>query len=131
MRIWPTVEFCTAACASRAPSSSFEWEVVPRQSRVRADAYRAGDDGSGSVVHRLELPADRCVPTVDDFVYDLDEVAGLCRWTKGTWTFDYDHRRKWNDLQNTPHDIQLLTNYLLSEYRARTLGLPVRKRRQA
>ena len=31
-------------------------------------------------------------------------------------------QRKWNELQNTSRDIQMLTNYLLSEYKARVWG---------
>jgi hypothetical protein len=71
------------------------------------------------------------VPTVEDFEYDLYEIADLCHWTEGTWRFDVEHHRKWNDLQNTPRDIQLLTNYLLGEYRAQTFGRPVRRQRRA
>jgi hypothetical protein len=33
---------------------------------------------------------------------------------------------EWNDLQNTPRDIQLLTNHLLSEYKARVWSRPPR-----
>jgi DGQHR domain-containing protein len=105
------------------------WAQSPRRSRLMHGV------GIASMGFLMDAITDRYshlrVPTVDDFAYDLDEVAGLCRWTEGNWTFDYDHRRKWNDLQNTPRDIQLLTNYLLGEYRARTLGRQVRKRRQA
>jgi DGQHR domain-containing protein len=105
------------------------WAQPPRRSRLMHGV------GIASMGFLMDAITDRYshlrVPTVDDFGYDLDEVAGLCRWTEGTWTFGYDHRRKWNDLQNTPRDIQLLTNYLLGEYRARTLGRPVRKRRRA
>jgi len=71
------------------------------------------------------------VPTIEDYEYDLAEIADLCSWTDGTWRFDQDHHRKWNDLQNTPRDIQLLTNYLVGEYRARTYRRPVRKQRRA
>ncbi len=38
---------------------------------------------------------------------------GLCAWTEGTWIFSKDDRRLWNQLQNTPPDIRLLSNYLV------------------
>jgi hypothetical protein len=37
------------------------------------------------------------------------------RWTNGFWDFGPGAQRKWNELQNTTRDIQLLTNYLLCE----------------
>ena len=43
---------------------------------------------------------------------------GFAQWTEGDWQFDPTQHRRWNDLQNTPRDIQLLTNYLLDAYRA-------------
>ena len=108
---------------------TYAWALSPRRSRLMHGV------GIASMGFLMDAITDRYkhlrIPTVDDFAYDLDEIIDLCRWTEGTWTFDYDHRRKWNDLQNTPRDIQLLTNYLLGEYRARTLGRPVRRRRQA
>jgi hypothetical protein len=59
------------------------------------------------------------VPSEDDFRADLKAIADVCRWTSGVWEFGNQHQRRWNDLQNTPRDIQLLTNYLLFEYKAR------------
>ncbi|HEX6509211.1 MAG TPA: DGQHR domain-containing protein DpdB [Chloroflexota bacterium] len=59
-------------------------------------------------------------PSTEDFASDLSSLAGVCCWTSGTWDFDGVQRR-WNDLQNTPKDVQLLADYLLSEYRTRVL----------
>jgi DGQHR domain-containing protein len=56
-------------------------------------------------------------PTADDFTRGLAHLVPCCRWTGGYWQFARDHLRRWNDLQNTPRDIQLLTDLLLSEYR--------------
>ncbi len=38
---------------------------------------------------------------------------GLCAWTSGTWVFGKEERRPWNQLQNTPPDIRMLSNYLV------------------
>ena len=38
---------------------------------------------------------------------------GLCAWTAGTWVFGTEERRPWNQLQNTPPDIRMLSNYLV------------------
>ena len=38
---------------------------------------------------------------------------GLCAWTAGTWVFGTEERRLWNQLQNTPPDIRMLSTYLV------------------
>jgi hypothetical protein len=42
----------------------------------------------------------------------------LCRWTDGIWDFGPGQQRKWNEIQNTTKDVQLLANYLLVQYKA-------------
>ncbi len=37
-------------------------------------------------------------------------------WTSGSWEFSSDHKRRWNELQNTGKDIRLLTDYLRVKY---------------
>ena len=45
-----------------------------------------------------------------------DLIAPLCAWTGGTWKLG-PYRRKWNDVQNTPRDVQMIADHLLSGYR--------------
>jgi hypothetical protein len=33
------------------------------------------------------------------------------------WEFGPDRRRQWNELQNTPGEVRLLSNYLIMQYR--------------
>ena len=40
-------------------------------------------------------------------------VDGLCAWTEGIWIFSKEEWRLWNQLQNTPPDIRMLSNYLV------------------
>ncbi len=40
-------------------------------------------------------------------------MEGLCAWTDGTWVFGPEEWRPWNQLQNTPPDIRMLSNYLV------------------
>ena len=101
------------------------WAQPSRRSRLM---HGVGIISMGFLMDAItERYAHLRVPTIEDFEYDLYEIAGLCHWTDGTWRFDIEHQRKWNDLQNTPRDVQLLTNYLTNEYRARTFGRRVRK----
>lgn len=74
--------------------------------------------------HRSHLPNEA------DFAADLERLKPICRWTSGSWQFGPDHHRRWNELQNTPRDIQLLTNYLLFECKARVWSQPERRRRR-
>jgi DGQHR domain-containing protein len=105
------------------------WGQTPRRSRLM---HGVGITSMGFLMDAItDRYAHLRVPDIDDFEYDLYEIAELCHWTEGKWRFDPEHHRKWNDLQNTPRDIQLLTNYLLGEYRARTFGRRVRKQRRA
>jgi DGQHR domain-containing protein len=60
-------------------------------------------------------------PSVEQFAKDLEKLAPECAWTGGFWSFGADHLRRWNDLQNTPRDIQLLADHLLSLHRKRVL----------
>jgi DGQHR domain-containing protein len=53
------------------------------------------------------------------FSEDLQPLREICRWTDGYWNFGPGRQRKWNELQNTSRDIQLLANHLLVHYKAR------------
>lgn len=48
-------------------------------------------------------------------VLELRKIAPLCHWTSGTWD-EIDVR--WNELQNVPKHIRLLSNYLIRVYLA-------------
>ena len=54
----------------------------------------------------------------ETFTKDLLALVDVCRWTDGYWDFGPGQQRKWNEIQNTPKDIQLLSNYLLVQYKA-------------
>ena len=57
------------------------------------------------------------VPTQSEFKQDIEPLKDVCRWTRGYWDFGPGQQRKWNELQNTHKDVQILTNYLLVQYR--------------
>ena len=104
------------------------WGLPPRKSRLM---HGVGIVSLGFVMDAI---ADRYpgeIPDHDAFAADLAPLADVCRWTSGTWSFGPQHQRRWNDLQNTPRDIQLLTNYLLFEYKARVWIPLLEERRDA
>lgn len=59
------------------------------------------------------------LPGRAQFQADLEPLRLVCRWTRGVWEFGPGRQRKWNELQNTPQDVQLLSNYLTAQYQAR------------
>lgn len=112
----------------RAVSDVFHdaWGLPPRRSRLM---HGVGIVSMGFVMDAIAERYFRLgEPTTSAFAADLREIKDLCRWTGGEWDFSATNPRKWNELQNTPKDINLLTNYLLFEYKARVNGRALRKR---
>jgi DGQHR domain-containing protein len=93
------------------------WGLPPRRSRLM---HGAGVISLGFVMDAI---ADRYrqsgTPTREQFREDLEPLREVCCWTDGHWEFGPGAMRKWNEIQNTPKDIQLLANYLLVQYKAR------------
>jgi DGQHR domain-containing protein len=112
----------------RAVSSTFDeaWAQPPRRSRLM---HGVGIASMGFVMDAIVDRYRRShLPTESDFAEDLARLKDICHWTSGSWQFGTDHQLRWNDLQNTPRDIQLLTNYLLLEYKARVWSQPEPRR---
>jgi hypothetical protein len=91
------------------------WGLPPRRSRLTHGA------GVVSMGFLMDAIGDRyrrgTIPTVEQFRENLEPLRSICRWTEGYWDFGPGLQRKWNEVQNTPKDIQLLANYLLVQYR--------------
>jgi DGQHR domain-containing protein len=93
------------------------WDKPPRQSRLM---HGVGIVSLGFIMDAIyDRYSRQRIPNADDFARDLSDLGEVCRWTNGFWDFGPGTQRKWNELQNTTRDIQLLTNYLLCEYKAR------------
>lgn len=94
-----------------------DWGINPRRSRLM---HGAGIVSLGFVMDAI---ADRLrqsgIPTRDQFRDDLAPLKSACRWSDGFWDFGPGQQRRWNELQNTHKDIQVLANYLLVQYKAR------------
>jgi DGQHR domain-containing protein len=93
------------------------WGKPPKKSRLMHGA------GILSMGYVMDWVGDRHrgkrLPTVEVFARDLEPLRGVCRWTDGVWDFGPGQQRKWNELQNTSKDIQLLANHLLVHYKTR------------
>src|SRR6266566_3674435 len=87
------------------------WHLPPKRSRL---THGAGVVSMGFVMDAIaERHRPKHLPTEVDFRSDLEGIKDVCRWTDGYWDFGPGKQRKWNEVQNTPSDVQLLSNYLL------------------
>ncbi|AOS46090.1 hypothetical protein Verru16b_03186 [Lacunisphaera limnophila] len=91
------------------------WKLAPKKSRLTHGC------GMLAIGYLMEEIAHTVGNSKNDrqaaFRRELNKIARACAWTEGEWELAPDIRRKWNDIQNTPRDIALLTNYLLAAYR--------------
>ncbi|KYF70835.1 DGQHR domain-containing protein DpdB [Sorangium cellulosum] len=102
----------------RAVSTVFDdsWGLPPKRSRLM---HGAGIVSLGFLMDTIaERYRHKGLPTEAMFVRDLKPLKPLCRWTDGYWEFGPGQQRKWNEIQNTTKDIQMLVNYLLLQYKS-------------
>lgn len=91
------------------------WGLPPRRSRLM---HGAGVVSLGSLMDAVgDRHRGENLPSAADFRNNLMPLVPFCRWTEGYWNFGPGLDRKWNEVQNTPKDIQLLANYLHVQYR--------------
>lgn len=93
------------------------WNKPPRRSRLM---HGAGIISMGYLMDAISHTrgnGDRIIEP-DEFAADLKVIADDCRWTEGEWTFSDGAVRKWNEIQNTPRDIQRVADFLQNRYRS-------------
>ena len=92
------------------------WGKPPKRSRLMHGV------GILSLGHVMDAIGDRYRSrkkiAAKQFAEDLTPLRAVCRWTEGYWDFGPGRKRKWNELQNTSKDIQLLANHLLAHYKS-------------
>lgn len=98
------------------------WGLPPKKSRLM---HGAGIVSMGLIMDAIsDRYREKSYPSAGQFATDLMPLKEVCRWTAGFWDFGPGHQRKWNEIQNTSKDIELLTNYLMVQYRSRVLSAP-------
>lgn len=91
------------------------WDVSPRRSRL---VHGVGVVALGSVMDEIAYELrEEGIPSARLIQQHLELIAPICRWTQGVWDIAPDDQRRWNELQNTPRDIKLLSDYLVRSYR--------------
>lgn len=104
--------------ASVAEEWSEAWGLPPRKSRL---VHGAGILSLGLLMDAIADRQANKKPEQVNFKADLNEMREACHWTSGTWEVTEGVRRKWNEIQNTPKDIELLSTYLSREYKKRVI----------
>lgn len=93
------------------------WGLPPRRSRLMHGA------GIVSVGFLMDAVAERIDSNGRGLTHagclrDLRLVVDHCAWTAGEWPFEGGALRvRWDEVQNTPRDLQRLADHLLSVYR--------------
>lgn len=90
------------------------WGLPPRRSRLM---HGVGIVSMGFLMDAIMDSYPLQLPSQDQFAEALAPIVPVCRWSEGHWEFASGATRKWNDLQNTSKDIQLLADYLLNVFR--------------
>jgi DGQHR domain-containing protein len=93
------------------------WNSSPRRSRL---VHGVGILSLGCLMDEISYELrEEGIPSARLYAEHLRQVASDCHWTDGVWQFSGDDVRRWNELQNTPSDIRLLTDHLIRLYRRR------------
>ncbi len=93
------------------------WGLPPRRSRLM---HGAGIVSMGMLMDTICAGyRSQGFPDRAGFECEIGAVASVCHWTSGYWQLRNGERRKWNEVQNTSRDIQLLSDHLREEYKAR------------
>lgn len=83
------------------------WGLPPQKSRLM---HSAGIEAMGVLMDQLMTRIDGRNPQ-ERVQLALSRMKPHCRWTEGTWEAI---SRRWDEIQNTPRDVRMLSNLLVS-----------------
>ena len=98
-------------------------DVFPESWGLRPDKSRLSH-GAGvvSLGYLMDSIAEKYraveLPPVELFIGELSQLKPFCAWSEGTWEFGNDIKKPWNEIQNLSKDIVLVSNFLLSKFKA-------------
>ena len=88
------------------------WGKNPETSRLM---HGAGIRAMGKLMdHVMPIVNVRSKRAQKDVEREIRRIAHLCRWTSGTW--EDLGGLGWNEIQNVPRHIRLLSNFLVRRY---------------
>ena len=88
------------------------WGLPPKSSRLM---HGAGLRAMGRLMDVI-MPTIRCNSdnAIERTVTELEKIESICKWTSGRW-IELDGI-KWNDIQNVPRHINLLSSVIIRAY---------------
>jgi DGQHR domain-containing protein len=96
------------------------WKETPRKSRL---VHGVGIASMGALMDEIVFClGDDVIPSQTEFKEEIEIIADACAWTGGEWGFGPQGATGWNELQNTPGEIQALTDHVVGLYRKSRLG---------
>lgn len=91
------------------------WGKSPSESRLM---HSAGIAALGDLMDRIAARATSRKGQRAFFTRELSRIAADCAWTEGRWT---SVDRGWDEIQNTPQDIKMLSQVLVQLYAQRSI----------
>jgi hypothetical protein len=90
------------------------WGLPPKESRLM---HSAGLRAMGKLMDRAMAAARLDDPKLEQRLRkEIGRLKPVCRWTDGSW--DGVDGLDWNEVQNVPHHVRMLTDYLQRVYLA-------------
>jgi DGQHR domain-containing protein len=94
------------------------WKEMPKNSRL---VHGVGIASMGALMDEIVFClGDNVIPSQAEFKKEIEKIADACAWTGGEWSFGPQGKVGWNELQNTPNEVQALTDHVLGLYRNAT-----------
>ncbi len=92
------------------------WDFPPRKSRL---THGAGIVSMGYIMDTIAFRLAEEWESVPQHAFEreLKKFAQNLPWTGGVWELSREIRLPWNEIQNTSRHIDILTNYLVRQYR--------------
>jgi DGQHR domain-containing protein len=87
-----------------------DWGQPPKRSRLM---HGAGVIALGFVMDTIAERNRTKLPSAQNFHSALESLKPHCHWSDGRWDFGKDNRLSWNEVQNVPRHIQMVSNLLL------------------
>ena len=121
----PTFDAFRSDAPYAADSAWFTVEVdgvmtsARRRLFVPISALRSALTNYGSNGERLIYPDGTALIGEHWLEGERVETTAMLKRPDGFWDFGPGKQRRWNEVQNTSKDIQLLSNYLLVQYKSR------------
>lgn len=91
------------------------WAKHPSESRLM---HSAGIAAMGDLMDRMAARATTRKSLKEFFISELKLIARDCAWIEGQWPLI---DRSWNEIENTPRDVKLLSQVLVQLYASRSL----------